>query len=508
MQDVVAKWDVRATVRQARHLRSGQGVIRICWDLDNTLVNSGALLRAGGKLEDAIVEAEPVPNMLDLFAAFRAELPNAEHFILSARMRGMRLETVAWLRRHGLSPADAAVWFVPYVQAKPMVWAELARDARLVIVDDLSYNHEQEKVDVYHDLVDVAERIAYVHIGLGDIAEIARNPTAVVAVVSRTVESVSKFVNCAKAPDPEGLRIMARRSLEDAAQAASSEPGETRSPSQILHHYEVERELASRLRNSSPEERRTLYAVVYDELVRRVEARLPEREAGSHAATQLRVIERYLNQDAVFLDVGAGDCVLALAVAERVRFVHALEVSPAVVAGAPQTSNLRLHLTDGIAVPVPESSVTLAHSNQVLEHVHPDDALEHIRNVYRALAPGGRFVCVTPNRLTGPADISRHFETEPAGFHLREYTVAEVGSLMRDAGFPLVEVWTTRKGLSIRVPWAIIRAVESMLRLVPHSWAQHLGRSLPLRVLIGSYVVGVKPSPMPSGSSMPLGADG
>jgi len=127
---------------------------------------------------------------------------------------------------------------------------------------------------------------------------------------------------------------MGPRSLDEAARAASSEPGETRSPSQILYPYEVERELASRLRNSSPEERRTLYASVYDELVRRVEAWLPEREAESHAATQLRLIERYLNQNVVFLDVGAGDCTLAVAVAQRVRLVHALEVSPAVVAGA------------------------------------------------------------------------------------------------------------------------------------------------------------------------------
>ena len=127
--------------------------------------------------------------MLDLYEAMGAELPNAVHFILSARTRGMRRETVVWLSRHGISPADAVVCFVPYVQAKPKVWAELARDARLVIV--LSYNHETEKVGIYHDLVAVAERIAYVYIGLNDIAEIAENPTAVGAVVTRTAESVA-----------------------------------------------------------------------------------------------------------------------------------------------------------------------------------------------------------------------------------------------------------------------------------------------------------------------------
>ena len=186
----VAKWDVRAAVRQARRLRSRRGV-RICWDLDNTLVNSGALLRAGGRLDDAIVEAEPVSNMLELFEAIRAELPGAEHFILSARMRGMRRDTVTWLRRHGLSPGDAAVFFVPYVQAKPKVWKELARNASLVIVDDLSFNHENEQVGIYHDLVDSAERIACVYIGQDEISEIAGNPTAVGVVVSRTAKSVA-----------------------------------------------------------------------------------------------------------------------------------------------------------------------------------------------------------------------------------------------------------------------------------------------------------------------------
>jgi hypothetical protein len=191
LQVAVEKWDVRTAVRQARSLRSRGSVIRVCWDLDNTLVNSGALLREGRRLDDAIVEAEPVSNMLDFFEAIRSDLPTAEHFILSARMRGMRHDTVAWLRRHGISPADAAVCFVPYVQAKPKVWEELARDARLVIIDDLSYDHESEQLGTYCDLINVALRLADVYIGLEDIAEIARNPTAVGVLASRTIGSVA-----------------------------------------------------------------------------------------------------------------------------------------------------------------------------------------------------------------------------------------------------------------------------------------------------------------------------
>jgi hypothetical protein len=95
----------------------------------------------------------------------------------------------------------------------------------------------------------------------------------------------------------------------------------------------------------------------------------------------------------------------------------------------------------------------------------------------------------------GPSDISRHFDIVPTGFHLREYTVGEVGSLMRDAGFTRIEAWTTRKGLSVRLPWAIVDAVESTLERFPQTYARRVGRILPLRMVTGSYVIGVKQSP-------------
>ncbi len=46
--------------------------------------------------------------------------------------------------------------------------------------------------------------------------------------------------------------------------------GEYRSSEQVKEHYEIEKALATRLRESSREERRTLYASLYDELFQRV----------------------------------------------------------------------------------------------------------------------------------------------------------------------------------------------------------------------------------------------
>src|SRR5688572_30568704 len=58
-------WEAAAAVVQARRLlRSHPAAIRVCWDLDNTLVDSGSLLREGRTLQEAIIDARPVPNML------------------------------------------------------------------------------------------------------------------------------------------------------------------------------------------------------------------------------------------------------------------------------------------------------------------------------------------------------------------------------------------------------------------------------------------------------------
>jgi SAM-dependent methyltransferase len=219
---------------------------------------------------------------------------------------------------------------------------------------------------------------------------------------------------------------------------------------------------------------------------------LPALPTPAATAAHLNMIERYLDADAVFLEIGAGVCALSLAVAKRVRQVYAIEISSEITAGVVPPDNLEIVVTDGLEIPVPPGSVTLAYSNQVLEHLHPDDVLDHFRDVHTALVPNGRYICVTPNRLTGPADISKHFDPVPTGLHLREYTAGELAALMREAGFHRIEAWTTRKGVSLRVPWWLVRGAEGTLEHLPRATARRMGGTLPLRILVGCYVAGVR----------------
>jgi SAM-dependent methyltransferase len=273
-------------------------------------------------------------------------------------------------------------------------------------------------------------------------------------------------------------------------------------PSELREHYAVERELADRLRAASRAERQHLYGAVYAELF----ARLPhhpqvvlqadERARARSARRQLRLLLRYLRPSHTFLEIGAGDCSLALAVAERVRRVIALEVSAATVpVNLRAAGNLTLIVSSGSAVPLAAASVDTAYSHHVLEHLHSEDAGDHLAEVWRVLAPGGRYLCITPNRLAGPHDVSRHFDRVACGLHLREYTLAELEALLRVHGFGRIRVILGTRGLFLPVslPTAPFRWLEWAISRLPGGLRRVAARIPPLRVALGVRVVAQKP---------------
>ena len=117
---------------------------------------------------------------------------------------------------------------------------------------------------------------------------------------------------------------------------------------------------------------------------------------------------------------------MSLEMARLVKQVYAIDVSKEMTKGLVFPANFHLILSDGIGIPVPANSIDVAYSNNLVEHLHPDDAVEQLRNIHQALAPGGVYICVTPNRLKGPHDVSKYFDTVATGFHLKEYTVSEL----------------------------------------------------------------------------------
>jgi SAM-dependent methyltransferase len=194
----------------------------------------------------------------------------------------------------------------------------------------------------------------------------------------------------------------------------------------------------------------------------------------------------------VFLEVGAGDCALSFAVAAFVKQVYAVDVSAEITRAASVPANFKLILSDGCSIDVPEGSVHLAYSNQLMEHLHPDDAFEQLRNIHRALAPGGVYICSTPNRLNGPHDVSRYFSDRAGGFHLREYTTSELSQIFRSAGFSKVGSYIGVKGVFTQVPSGPLALFERTFSVLPHKMGQRLGSLPPFRQLLDIRLAGVK----------------
>lgn len=271
----------------------------------------------------------------------------------------------------------------------------------------------------------------------------------------------------------------------------------SRSLESIRHHYEVERELAGRLRSATSARRRTMYQEVYNDLYSRV-SDIPHLAAGGPArdrevAALVAFLGPFLSGKRTFLELGPGDFKLSIAVAGMVDRVYAADVTDEVVNSVSLPASVRFVLTDGFSFDVPRGSVDVAFSDQVLEHLHPDDAAEQVQAIRTLLAPGGVYVCITPNRLYGPHDISQYFDPVATGLHLKEYTVSEVAGLFRRCGFSAVRAYTTTaQKPALRVPLAAVSGVERTLDLLPQRMRRGLACSGSLKWLLRSRVVGTK----------------
>ena len=270
--------------------------------------------------------------------------------------------------------------------------------------------------------------------------------------------------------------------------------GDLRSEDQLREHYRIERELADRLRASSKAERRMLYRLVYDELLRRVphHPRLCEKRDDEWHRRRRREIEwqigflgRFLSLRTVFLEVGAGDCALALRLCDLAEHVYAVDVSYQAAIGTARPANFSFVFTEGCELRVPAGSVNVVFSNQLLEHLHPDDALEQLRSIHAVLAPGGTYVCVTPNRLYGPRDVSGYFDERATGLHLHEYSVREVLALFTAQGFVNVRFFCGARGWFLPCPYWILAGVEALLERLPGSVRKRFADTAPMRALLG-----------------------
>jgi SAM-dependent methyltransferase len=276
---------------------------------------------------------------------------------------------------------------------------------------------------------------------------------------------------------------------------------ENRSVEQIKEHYQVEKELAHRLLSSTKAEREHLYTDLYDELYSRIShhprwTRKSDPKISAWIVSQrMKLLKGYLSPEITYLEVGPGDCSLSIEVSKLVKKVYAVDVSTEVTKNQVFPENLDFVLSNGCNIPIEHNTVHIAYSHQMMEHLHPDDAQDQLKEIYNALVPGGRYICITPNRLSGPHDISKYFDEVATGFHLKEYTVTELYQLFLKVGFSKVFWIKSKDELNFKIPLSLftvffIQLTETLLGWLPF----HLRRKIASTPFLfrGMTVMGIK----------------
>jgi SAM-dependent methyltransferase len=270
---------------------------------------------------------------------------------------------------------------------------------------------------------------------------------------------------------------------------------ETRSLDRLTAHFELESSLSQQLMSSQRTERTALYGKLYDRLF----ASLPDhpQRTGRKAVraelidAQLALLQPFLSPNSTYVEIGCGDALLTKAVATHVEAAFGVDVTERLVE-TDRPNSFQFALSDGINIPLSDNTADLVYSNQLMEHLHPEDAAAQLMEIFRILKPGGRYICVTPNRLTGPHDISVYFGYEPKGFHLREYDHRSLARLFRQAGFKRVSALVQAKGLRVHLPAGLAGFAETLIEMLPAPTRRHIVLNRTVMNLAGLTLVGRK----------------
>jgi SAM-dependent methyltransferase len=232
--------------------------------------------------------------------------------------------------------------------------------------------------------------------------------------------------------------------------------------------FEKERELADMIRNASPADRPRAYSEAYRQLYELFFRDFPPdaTKERNRSYTTLAFLVPFLGGADLAVEVGAGSCHLAKILAGRVRRVIAVDIGLFAEKNNWPT-NLVHQVFDGQRIDLPANTADIVISDNTLEHLHPDDALQQLREMTRILKPSGYIAVLTPNRANGPHDVSAGFSSRPEGLHLKEYGSMEIKEIMRAAGCTRARAYIGFGGKYFAVLPEAAAVIESIARFAP-----------------------------------------
>ncbi|UCF05454.1 MAG: class I SAM-dependent methyltransferase [bacterium] len=260
---------------------------------------------------------------------------------------------------------------------------------------------------------------------------------------------------------------------------------------QVKRHYEVEKAIAERLKSGSREVRERIYACMYDEVLAKVpdhprlaarddEGRIEEIGRRTH-----EIVEKYVNTDTVFAEFAPGDCSFAYYISRYVREVYAVDISKQSSGKYQEPSNFSLIIYNGYDLDMADNSVDVAFSDQLIEHLHPEDVEHHFDLVKRILREGGIYIFRTPHAYFGPWDVSKYFSDTPEGFHLKEWTYSGLEKIIKKLHYSRVYGYKKIGKNFIIIRPLYFKIVEKLLSIFPMKLRRKVSRPLlPMKMIV------------------------
>ena len=211
------------------------------------------------------------------------------------------------------------------------------------------------------------------------------------------------------------------------------------------------------LKERSPRKRALLAIAHYNKIYSDIKNNIPDdpdRKKSFGFVPDFIELEKDLFKDRIVIDIGCSTGVSTEYISRYAKTVYGLEYSTIILEEAKEqyghVKNIQFLSIDGIKLPFDDGSIDLVYSNDVIEHLHPDDAFMHFREVLRVLKNEGRYYFWTPGKSTGPHDFTKNFYLTgvgvgPKASHIREYIFAEMIEILKEAGYRKVTIPDIKK---------------------------------------------------------------
>ena len=236
-------------------------------------------------------------------------------------------------------------------------------------------------------------------------------------------------------------------------------------PERLIEAFEVEQEFHARvMAEADPDARRALYGEVYPKVHAIYGQRPADAEAPNPKDPFVRLFARELEGKSV-LEVGCGAGAFLLSVARQIEHgeLVGLDVSEASFPSHPRVRFVTGDVIEFRPEQLGREGFDLVYSDNVLEHLAPQDRDAHFDSIERVLRPGGRLILLLPNRLFGPTDVTRVLDCSYSnrvpsqGTHLTESTYTELVPYLRRRGYTKLRTVLPVPGLKDRLPFRHLR---------------------------------------------------